>query len=352
MSPTAPGAPTLTRFILEAHRRAPGASGVFSALLTDVATAIKDIARTVSRGALDRPAGGRGAALDAAAHALLVRHCEWGGHLGGMVSEALEAPYAIPSAYPCGRYLLLFNPLDGSASADVDAAVGTVFSVLRREAGAGPAAAEEFLQPGHRQVCAGYAIYGPSTVLVLTLGEGVHGFTLDRELGEFVLTHPDLRIPEPAREVTVNASHERFWEAPVRRYVEECRAGHAGPRGADVDLRGVSSLVADVHRLLVRGGVALHPRDTREPARPGRLRLLCEAAPLALIVEQAGGAASTGRARLLDVTPGALHERVPVFLGSRAEVERLARYHDEHDRGVDRPFRSPLFGTRSLFIEP
>jgi fructose-1,6-bisphosphatase I / sedoheptulose-1,7-bisphosphatase len=356
----ATGTVTLTRFVLEAQRRAPGATGAFSALLADVATALKEIARAVGRGALDGRGGGGGTnvhgerqvALDVLSNEIILRHCEWGGHLAGMVSEELEAPYPIPAAYPCGRYLLLFDPLDGSSNVDVDVPVGSIFSILRREGGAGPAAPEDFLQPGSAQLCAGYAIYGPTTMLVLTLGAGVHGFTLDRDLGEFILTHPDLRIPEQAREFAVNASNERFWEPPVQRYVEECRAGRTGPRGEDFNMRWIASLVAEVHRILIRGGVFMYPRDTKEPARPGRLRLLYEASPMALLVEQAGGAASTGRERLVDLVPTAIHQRVPVILGSRAEVERIVRYHDEHARGVDRPYRSPLFGTRSLFTEP
>jgi fructose-1,6-bisphosphatase len=353
-------ATTLTRFILESHRRAPGASGAFSALLTDVATALKEIGRAVSRGALDRREGGgavnvhgeRQVALDLVANELLLRHCEWGGHLAGMVSEELPSPYPIPAAYPCGRYLLAFDPLDGSSNVDVNVPVGTIFSILRRDEGAGPANEADFLQPGLNQLCAGYAIYGPTTMLVLTLGDGVHGFTLDRELGEFVLTHPDLRIPEETREFAVNASNERFWEPPLQRYVAECRAGRTGPRGDDFNMRWIASLVAEVHRILIRGGVFMYPRDSKEPSSPGRLRLLYEASPMALIVEQAGGAASTGRERLLEVVPSALHQRVPVILGSRAEVDRIVRYHDEHARGVDKPYRSPLFGSRSLFIEP
>jgi fructose-1,6-bisphosphatase I/sedoheptulose-1,7-bisphosphatase/fructose-1,6-bisphosphatase I len=188
-------------------------------------------------------------------------------------------------------------------------------------------------------------------MVVLTLGHGVHGFTLDREVGELFLTHPDLRIPEDAREFAVNASNERFWEPPVKRYVSECLAGRTGPRGVDFNMRWTASLVAEVHRILVRGGVFMYPRDTKEPPRPGRLRLLYEANPMAMIVEAAGGAAITGDARILEVEPRDIHQRVPVILGSRAEVERIARYHREHALGTDEPFTSPLFAVRSLFLE-
>lgn len=350
---------TLNRFILEQQRHASGATGELSSLLLDVATAIKAIARAVSRGSLDpRPTAGgvnvqgeRQVPLDVIANELVLRHCEWGGHLAGLVSEELEDPHPIPVQYPCGKYLLVFDPLDGSSNVDVNISVGTIFSVLRRAHGPGRAAVGDFLQPGSSQVCAGYAIYGPTTMLVLTLGDGVHGFTLDPGLGDFVLTHARLTIPETAREFAINASNERFWEPPVRRYVDECLAGKAGPRGEDFNMRWIASLVAEVHRILIRGGVFLYPKDTREPLRPGRLRLLYEANPMAMIVEQAGGAASTGREPLLELQPDALHQRVPVILGAREEVDRLVRYHDEHARGVDRPFHSPLFGSRSLFAE-
>jgi fructose-1,6-bisphosphatase len=259
----------------------------------------------------------------------------------------MERSRALPAG---GDHLLVFDPLDGSSNLDVDVTVGTIFSILRRPAGA-EAGDAAFLQPGSRQACAGYAVYGPSTMLVLSAGRGAHGFTLDPEAGDFVLTHPDLRVPEETREFAINASNERFWEPPVRRYVEECVAGRGGPRGHDFNTRWVASMVADVHRLLVRGGVFLYPRDTKEPGRAGRLRLLYEAAPMAMIVEQAGGLASTGRERLLDVVPRALHERVPVILGSRREVERLVSYHAEHDEGHDRPYTSPLFNVRSVLRE-
>ncbi len=355
------GRTTLGKFILEEHRRVPGATGEFSALLGDLGTALKAISVAVTKGGLaglygDAPGvnvqGERQRKLDVLANEILLRHCEWGGHLAGMASEELEDVYRIPDRYPRGKYLLVFDPLDGSSNIDVNVSVGTIFSILRSwSEGEGPATAADFLQPGLQQLCAGYAIYGPAAMVVLTLGRGVHGFTLDREIGEFFLTHPDMRIPEEAREFAVNASNERFWEPPVRRYVEECRQGKTGPRGADFNMRWIASLVAEVHRILVRGGLFMYPRDAREPVLPGRLRLLYEANPMALVVEQAGGAASTGHMRLLEIDPEELHQRVPVILGSKAEVERIVRYHEEHDSGLDQPFRSPLFATRSLLNE-
>jgi fructose-1,6-bisphosphatase I len=237
--------------------------------------------------------------------------------------------YRIPAKYPLGKYLLVFDPLDGSSNTDGNISVGTIFCILRAPVAAREARLEDFLQPGVKQVCAGYALYGPSTMLVLTTGHGVNGFTLDRDVGEFVLTHPGMCIPTDTREFAINASNERFWEPPVQRYVDECLAGKTGPRGADYNMRWIASMVAEVHRILNRGGVFMYPRDTKDPSKPGRLRLLYEANPMAFIVEQAGNVASTGRERLLEVSPTELHQRVPVILGSRNQVERIVRYHAE-----------------------
>jgi len=243
----------------------------------------------------------------------------------------------------------VFDPLDGSSNLDVNVTVGTIFSVLRAPEGVTSPTVQDFLQPGAAQVCAGYALYGPSAMIVLTLGTGVYGFTLDPEIGAYLLTHPNLTIPADTQEFAVNTSNQRFWEPPVKRYVEECIAGKTGVRGKDFNMRWIASMVAEVHRILMRGGLFMYPRDTKDPAKAGRLRLLYEASPIAWLVEQAGGAASTGRGRILEVVPTELHQRVPVILGSRNEVERLARYHAEYDRGEDQPFSSPLFNTRSLY---
>ena len=251
-----------------------------------------------------------------------------------------------------GAILTTIDPLDGSSNIDVNGTVGSIFSVLRCAEGVTEPTAMDFLRPGTEQVCAGYAIYGPTTMLVLTLGRGVYGFTLDRELGEFILTHPDLRIAAETSEFAINASNERFWEPPVKRYISECLAGASGPRAKDFNMRWIASLVAEVHRILLRGGLFMYPKDSKDPAKAGRLRLLYEANPMAYLVEQAGGVASTGRGRILEVGPEGLHQRVPVILGSKDEVERIARYHGEHDRGVDQPYTSPLFNTRSLFVQP
>ena len=242
----------------------------------------------------------------------------------------------------------MFDPLDGSSNIEINVSVGTIFSILRHEGGDAPNA-QDFLQPGVRQVAAGYALYGPSTMLVLTVGKGTHGFTLDREIGNFVLTHPNLTIDPDASEFAINTSNERFWEPPVSRYITECKAGTQVVRGRDFNMRWIASMVADVHQILMRGGVYMYPYDAKEPRRAGRLRLMYEANPVALLIEQAGGAASTGRERLLTVVPQDIHQRVPLIFGSRNEIERIERYHAEFESGADKPYASPLFGVRSLY---
>jgi fructose-1,6-bisphosphatase I/sedoheptulose-1,7-bisphosphatase len=349
---------TLTQFLIEERRRHPHASGELNALVLDVALACKAISKTVAYGEIAgvlgdaagvNVQGERQKKLDVSANGIFIRTSEWGGLLAGMVSEEMEAPYVIPERYPKGKYLLVFDPLDGSSNIDVNVAVGSIFSILRAPRTGVDAAAEDYLQPGVRQICAGYAIYGPSTMLVITVGTGVHAFTLEPQLGEFILTHPDLKIPSAASEFAINASNSRFWEPAVKRYVDECLAGETGARGKDFNMRWIASLVAETHRILMRGGVFMYPRDTRDPAKPGRLRLLYEANPVAFIVEQAGGYASTGHGRVLDVTPQALHQRIGFIFGSREEVERIEQYHRHHNQ---REYDAPLFGTRGLYRAP
>jgi len=351
---------TITEFLIGEQRQFPGVIGDFTALLNHVRLACKRISFIVGRGAL---AGAHGSAeatnvqgetqqkLDVISNDIFLRTSEFGGHLAGMVSEELENPFDIPEEYPRGDYLLTFDPLDGSSNIDINAPVGSIFSVLKAPRGTERPTREDFLQPGTRQLCAGYAIYGATTMLVFTVGRGVHGFTLDRGFGEFILTHPNMRIPSEATEFAINASNERFWEPPVRRYVVECLAGRGGVRGKDFNMRWIASLVAEVHRILIRGGLFMYPKDSKDPGKPGRLRLLYEANPMAMLVEQAGGAASAGRGRILDMVPTDLHQRVPLILGAKAEVERIEQYHHEHDQGLDRIYSSPLFKERSLFIQ-
>jgi fructose-1,6-bisphosphatase I/sedoheptulose-1,7-bisphosphatase len=307
-----------------------------NALILNVATACKAIANRVSAGALGDVLGSMNRTnvqgevqqkLDVLANDYFLRATEWGGQVAGLASEELDDPYLLPGQYPRGKYLLVYDPLDGSSNIDVNVSVGSIFSILRAPTPGADPAPEDFLQPGSEQVCAGYAIYGPSTMLVLTVGTGVHAFTLDLALGEFILTRRGIQIPRTATEFAINASNQRFWEPAVRRYVDECLAGRTGPRGTDFNMRWVASLVAETHRILTRGGVFLYPRDSKDPATPGKLRLLYEASPVAFLIEQAGGSASTGRARVLDVAPVRLHQRVPFIFGVTEEVERIERYH-------------------------
>jgi fructose-1,6-bisphosphatase I / sedoheptulose-1,7-bisphosphatase len=347
---------TLTQYLIEQRRRFPQATGDFNSLILDVALACKAIARTVALGRLAEATPGgslnvqgeQQTPLDVLSNELFLRTTEWGGHLAGMASEEMEQPYAIPAQHGRGKYLLVFDPLDGSSNIELNVSVGSIFSVLRApdEAVAGELTAQHFLQAGEQQVAAGYALYGPTTMLMLTVGNGVAGFTLDPNLGEFMLTHPELRIPEDAEQFAINASNRRFWEPPVQRYVDECEAGREGPRCKDFNMRWIASLVAEAHRILLRGGVFLYPRDSREPLRAGRLRLLYEANPIGFLIEQAGGRASTGRRPVLLVQPEALHQRVGLVFGSRHEVERIERYHAEPDT---RDIRTPLFAERTLF---
>jgi fructose-1,6-bisphosphatase len=345
---------TLSKFLIEQLKNSPDGQAL-AALLIDVAAAIKTISAAVAKGGLQGNTGSLQTVnvqgevqkpLDVLTNDILLHHCEWGGLLAGMASEEMDLPYDIPKEYERGRYLMLFDPLDGSANIDFNVAVGTIFSVLAHGNPIVPTE-QDYLQTGSKQVAAGYAIYGPATIMVLTVGQGVYGFTLDREVGNFVLTHSKLRIPADTDQFAINMSNERFWEPPMQRYVQECKAGKTGTRERDFNMRWIASMVADVHRILMRGGVFAYPRDDKN--LQGRLRLLYEANPMAMLIEQAGGMASTGRARLLDEQPQALHQRVPVVLGSKNEVERIEQYHREYDRGVDKPYISPLFNERSLF---
>jgi fructose-1,6-bisphosphatase I len=265
--------------------------------------------------------------LDVITNDIFIQSTEWGGHLAGMASEEMDEIYPIPAKYPRGKYLLTFDPLDGSSNIDVNISVGTIFSILRCPDGVDNPTEKDFLQPGTKQVCAGYALYGPSTMIVLTTGRGVDGFTLDRDVGEFILTHPQMTIPADTAEFAINMSNRRYWEEPVQRYVEECIKGKDGGREKNFNMRWVASMVAEVHRILTRGGIFMYPFDTKEAGKAGKLRLMYEANPMSFIVEQAGGASSTGRQRILDVSPEHLHQRVPVILGSKNEVERVVGYH-------------------------
>jgi fructose-1,6-bisphosphatase I len=327
---------TLTQFLIE-QQRAGRITADLRLLIEVVARAVKAISVNVSKGALagvlgeagtDNVQGEAQKKLDVIANEILLQANEWGGHLAAMASEEVETICQIPFDYPKGGFLLLFDPLDGSSNIDVNISVGTIFSVLRHSPDHREPTEEDFLQAGRDQVAAGYAVYGPSTQFVLTVGNGVHGFTLDREMGSFIYTQPFMTIPTATQEFAINASNARFWEAPVKRYVDEMLQGKEGPLGKDYNMRWVASMVADVHRILTRGGVFMYPMDEKCRSKGGKLRLMYEANPMAMLVEQAGGAASTGRERILDLKPTQLHQRVPVILGSKDEVERVAGYHD------------------------
>lgn len=334
---------TLTQFLIEQQRGLADASGTFTLLINNIATACKEISHKVNQGDLIGMLGNAGSEnvqgevqkkLDIITNEIMVSALNWTGYLAGMASEEEDDIIAIPSHYPKGKYLALFDPLDGSSNIDLNLTVGTIFSILRCQEGV-DATLEDFLRPGTEQVCAGFVLYGPSTMMVLTTGHGVNGFTLDQDVGEFILTHRQITIPEETKEFAINVSNQRFWEPPVQRYVEECLQGKDGPRQKDFNMRWIASMVAEVYRILTRGGVFMYPYDFRDPSKPGRLRLMYEANPMAFIVEQAGGACSTGRERILDMQPTGLHQRVPVVLGSKKEVERIVQYHLQPSSGSD-----------------
>jgi fructose-1,6-bisphosphatase I len=330
---------SLTRHLIE-EQRLGHISADLRLLIEVVARACKGISVAVGKGALGGVLGDAGTGnvqgeaqkkLDVLSNEILLEANAWGGHLAACASEEMDHCQPIPDRYPRGNYLLLFDPLDGSSNIDVNVSVGTIFSVLRCPDDVPEVRDEHFLQPGSGQVAAGYCIYGPSTMLVLTIGHGTHAFTLDREAGSFLMTRRDIRIPEQTKEFAINMSNQRHWEAPMQDYVRDLLAGKEGPRGKDFNMRWIASMVADVHRILSRGGIFIYPWDRKDPSKAGRLRLMYEANPMSLLIEQAGGAATNGRQRMLDVTPTELHQRVPVFLGSKDEVETATRYHLDHD---------------------
>ena len=331
---------TLARYLTEEQRDKGVITGDLKFLIEIVSRACQAISVAIGKGGLGGVLGEAGSdnvqgeaqkKLDVLSNDILLDANEWGGHLAAMASEEMDLPHLVPHRFPKGEYLLTFDPLDGSSNIDVNVSIGTIFSVLKCPEGADlstPEAAEKaFLQPGTAQVAAGYAVYGPTTLLVLTVGDGVAVFTLDREQGHFVLTQENVRIPEETKEFAINMSNQRFWEAPVKRYVDEMVAGKSGPLGKDYNMRWVASMVADVHRIMTRGGIFMYPMDEKVRDKGGKLRLMYEANPMALLVEQAGGAATTGRQRILDLQPTHLHQRIPVILGSKQEVERLTGYH-------------------------
>jgi len=327
---------SLTQYLIEQQRGEAQIPAQLRLLIEVVARACKRIAINVNKGALGDVLGTAGSEnvqgevqkkLDVIANEVLIEANEWGGHLAGMASEEMDDMLAVPNRYPQGEYLLLFDPLDGSSNIDINVSIGTIFSVLKHQGG--EVTNESFLQPGTAQVCAGYCVYGPQTTLVLTVGQGVVLFTLDREQGSWVMTEDNIRIPEDTKEFAINMSNMRHWAAPVKRYIDECLAGKEGPRGKDFNMRWVAAMVADVHRIMTRGGIFMYPWDKREPNKPGKLRLMYEANPMSFLVEQAGGVATNGTQRIMEIQPKQLHERVSVMLGSKNEVDIVTSYHRE-----------------------
>jgi fructose-1,6-bisphosphatase I/sedoheptulose-1,7-bisphosphatase len=345
---------TLEEFLIEERKRHRHASGDLNGLILSIARASKVVSKQVASGELSGIADSlvssgvapENGGLSALARDIFLRMARSGGRLAGVASADAEAPLALEAQEERGKYLLLINPLEGSANLDVNVPAGSLFSVLRAPNPERAAVAEDFLQRGSEQVCAGYAMYGPATMLALTVGNGTHAFTLDPVLGEFVLTHPNVQIAQDTSEFALNASNHRFWESAIKLYMDECVAGETGPRGRDFSMRWTASQVAEAHRILMRGGVFLNPRDTHNPQKDTMSKLLFEANPLAFIVTQAGGGAVTGHVEILQRPARSLHDRVGLIFGSRNEVGRIRDYHDE--QAIDQ-FDAPLFGLRGLF---
>lgn len=327
---------TLARYIIESEHGHANAGADFNSLLNDIATACKKISNLVNRGAMAGVLGAAGSEnvqgedqkkLDIISNDVFIDCLQWGGHLAGMASEEMDSMYPIPDNFTKGKYLITFDPLDGSSNIDVNGAVGTIFSVMETT-DANPSDSS-FLQPGTRQVCAGYCLYSSATMLVLTTGNGVDGFTLDNSVGEFVLTHPAMKVPTATNEFSINAAYQRHWFPAVKQYIDELLAGSTGVRQADFNMRWAGAMVGDVHRILCRGGIFMYPADEKLAAsgKSGKLRLLYEANPMGFIMEQAGGMASTGTERIMEIQPSELHQRVPVIMGSADEVQRVVSYH-------------------------
>ncbi len=306
-------------------------------LLEDIATACRIISHRIRSGAFANVLGATNNTnvqgetqkqLDVIANDEFVEHCRNCRRVAALVSEEVDEVYWLKDKAVPGDYIVYFDPLDGSSNLDVNLSVGSIFSVVRLPEEIDATDDRSVLRPGNEQICAGYSVYGPSTALVITAGNGVSGFTHHNGTGEFRLTSRNLTIPEETSEFAINASRYVLWDTPIRRYFDECIAGKSGPREQGFNMRWTASMVAEVHRILTRGGIFMYPADAGNRATGGKLRLMYEANPMALIVEQAGGAASTGTERIMDVQPTSHHQRVPVILGSKSEVERLDRYHD------------------------
>lgn len=324
---------TLNQYLLDRQQHLPQLNADLTQLILQLSISCKAISSALHKGALANMLGSAGSdnvqgevqkKLDVVSNVLIMDTLLSGGKAAALASEELDDMIA---GSDDGRYLVLFDPLDGSSNIDINISVGTIFSILEQKNTGSAASNTDFMQAGREQIAAGYVLYGPSTLLVLTLGDGVDVFTLDRDVGEFILTAERLSIPKDTQEFAINSSNSRHWEAPVKRYIDECLAGKTGVRGKDFNMRWVACMVGDIHRILTRGGIFMYPYDLKDPKKAGRLRLMYEANPMSLLIEQAGGAANTGRQRILDVAPNDLHQRIPVIMGSKNEVERVVSYH-------------------------
>ncbi len=327
---------SLTRHIMETQKGFASATGEFSELLDHIALAAKIIHREVNQAGLGQYLGLTGQSnvqgeevqkLDDYANSLMIRILGRSRKVCVMASEEDPEVIPVPANLPCGKYVVAFDPLDGSSNIDANVSIGTIFSIYRREEGEGPGNEADVLRAGSNQVGAGYVIYGASTMFVYTAGNGVNGFTLDPSIGEFLLSHPEIRTPERGRIYSINEQNYHYWNDGTRRYVDWLKETDKETR-RPYSARYIGSLVADFHRNLLYGGIFLYPEDRKDPKKPtGKLRLLYEANPLAMVVEQAGGAASTGRQRILDVEPTDLHQRVPLIIGSKADVREYEEFY-------------------------
>ncbi|MDM7322060.1 MAG: class 1 fructose-bisphosphatase [Gammaproteobacteria bacterium] len=327
---------SLTHFLIENQRTHAGATGEFTLLMNDIVSACKVISSYVNKGNLigvlgsaetENVQGETQKKLDVITNNVFTNTLARGGQVAALASEEMDAVYNLPATARRGKYLVVYDPLDGSSNIDVNVTVGTIFSILRAPEGVANPTEQDFLQAGTEQVAAGYCIYGPSTIMILTTGHGVNGFTLDKDIGEFMLTHPNITIPADTAEFAINMSNQRFWEEPVQKYVADCIAGETGPLGKRYNMRWVASMVAEVHRILTRGGIFMYPIDSKTRDKGGKLRLMYEANPMSMIVEQAGGMSITGYERIMEIQPSKLHQRVPVILGSKNEVQKVWDYH-------------------------